>query len=412
MAKLNEVVDQFLRKGVGFEQLREAYWQDAKERSEPRGHLLKRMPGIPGVYDILQCVHCGRSARIQPEAVSFGVYPPYPNLTLPGPKCSGALEDDVPVDLIPAYAELFRVYQETDNLRSLVPNYRGGYWPRVDIGNWGVPMIRLWDGWSIELDQTVAAIEKTLPEGCGCGSNPCHLRVQVWADGRFRLIQSHGLDYEDQTTTPPELEGWEQFKELALLMYKLPQPADKFRKWFGRTMQSWDNAMEELRITGRPVYEVWEESGREIAWINAASRQLGRIVCRSITLEVYNDLNRQHPDAPGIRSCLSPKRCSCGCEDDLLEEEFEPYWELDVTNIPAPTVGTRIHFHEAGWKHSSESFNAWIYRATFDGKVWHWETAESSGRKPIELIFNLMDSDYIPCDRPASASGASDWYIS
>ena len=67
---------------------------------------------------------------------------------------------------------------------------------------------------------------------CGCHKGPCHPRVLLSPKGEARFEMPHGLYYDDQTVAPPEREGWQQFRQLAMIMYELPAPKDG-RKWFG-----------------------------------------------------------------------------------------------------------------------------------------------------------------------------------
>jgi len=228
-------------------------------------HKIERIPGVPGVYDIIRCLRCGYAARVSPKGVIFGVYPPLGNINFP--KCTGALDEDVPEDFFPAYRKLFWLYKQHNALRDFItPPPPGGFWPRIAIGNWGLPKIYLWEGWFIDADialfsaveslyQTMGsgkttaisehkkavsptylvAVYKTLPEGCGCGTKPCEPRVLLSSRGEATFIQPHGSPYPDQTTTPKSLEGWEQFEKLAMLMYELPAPAEPQKIWFGRS---------------------------------------------------------------------------------------------------------------------------------------------------------------------------------
>jgi len=224
-------------------------------------HKIERIPGVPGVYDIIRCSKCGYSARVSPEEITFGVYPPLGNIDFP--KCTGALDEDVAGDFFPAYRKLFELYKKHNALRDFItPSPPGGCWPQIGIGNWGLPKIELWEGWSIDVDITLfAAVEalfrpiiserkevanpttylvalyKRLPEERG---KP---RVLLSPGGEAVFIQPYGSPYPDQsTTTPKPLEGWEQFKELAMLMYELPAPAEPQKVWFDR---SWEGEEEE-----------------------------------------------------------------------------------------------------------------------------------------------------------------------
>jgi len=221
-------------------------------------HKIKRIPGVPGVYDIIRCSKCGYSARVSPRGVTFGVYLPLGNIDFP--KCTGALDEDVPEDFFPAYQKLLELYKKHNALRDFItPSPPGGFWPRIAIGNWGLPKIELWEGWFIDADITLfsavvalfqtiisehkkavsptylVAVYKTLPEGCGCGTKPCEPRVLLSPSGEPTFIRPHGSPYPDQSITPKPLEGWEQFRELAMLMYKLPVPAEPQKVWFGRS---------------------------------------------------------------------------------------------------------------------------------------------------------------------------------
>jgi hypothetical protein len=402
MASLNRVVGEFLQKKAGFDELRQAYYEDGS------GHLLQRKPGVPGVYDIMTCVQCGVSGRVSPAGVTFGIYLPEGNLRLSG-KCNRSLDKDVPDDVMPAYVELFRLYRENDALRGFIPpDARGGSWPKIAIGPWGTPAIKLWDNWSISLDQCRVAIWRRLPDGCGCGFKPCSPRVVLSEDGTARFIRAHGTPYADQSTTPDALDGWEQFKALAMLMYRLPQPVDLRKKWFGRGWGQAVGASQNLVLaTGRPVWELWELSGREVAWLEAA-RGKGDRACRSVSREEYERLKTEHPNAPGIIE-VDP---SYEDEDtgEWVKVPHEYYEEL--TTIPAPEIGTQIHFQTGHTSWSSSPFKASVYRATFNGSTWNWEVSQETYAHHLkERVLRLLDADYQPCERPSFDPPCKDWYV-
>lgn len=402
MASLQKTVGEFLQKKAGFDALRQAYYE------EGTGHLLQRRPGVPGVYDIMTCVQCGVSGRVSPAGVTFGIYLPEGNLRLPG-KCNRALDKDVPDDVIPAYVELFRLYRENDALRGFIPDVRSGCWPKIAIGPWGTPAIELWDNWSISLDQVLVAIWRKLPEGCGCGYKPCSPRVLLSPRGEATFVQAHGLHFPDQSVAPEVLRGWEQFKDLAMLMYRLPAPTNPLMKWFGR---SWSEALQasELLVlsTGRPVWKLWELAGREIAWLEAA-RDKGASARRQISPEEYERLKAEHPDAPGIIE-VDPSYEDEGT-GEWVEVPHEYYEEF--TTIPAPKIGTRIHFQTGSTSWSSSPFKARVYRATFHGSRWSWEVSREIYAQHLkERVLRLLDSDYQPCKRPSFvASCNKDWYV-
>lgn len=200
-------------------------------------HELVIINGVPGVYDILQCKNCGIAIRIAPTDVFWGAYPPdgvaiYQLEKVP---CSRALEQVNP-EFFPAYEKLFQIYKESNGLQNFLTDKVSC--PKVDIGSNGVPKIVLEDGWSIEMDQsifdemTLVGIFHTIPD-CGCGKGPCSPRVIISPTGKTKFIKPHGLGYDDQTTTPEELRGWERFKDLAMIMYHLPPPRPGLM-WFGR----------------------------------------------------------------------------------------------------------------------------------------------------------------------------------
>ena len=194
-------------------------------------HEVVRTSGLPGVYDILQCKQCGLACRVSPVEVTFGRYQPDGGVLWKFDKveCTAALNHP-DAELYPAYDYLFKMFKKSNEFRDVFP----GHWPQIDVGIWGTPMIRLWDGWSIELDQCVVAIWHQIPD-CGCGHGPCSPRVSIHPMGYYQYVRAHGLLYHDQHTEPPELAGWRQFRDLAMMMYDLPQPDDtRRRKWFGR----------------------------------------------------------------------------------------------------------------------------------------------------------------------------------
>jgi hypothetical protein len=115
-------------------------------------HEVVRTSGLPGVYDILQCKQCGLACRVSPVEVTFGRYQPDGGVLWKFDKveCTAALNHP-DAELYPAYDYLFKMFKKSNEFRDVFP----GHWPQIDVGIWGTPMIRLWDGWSIELDQCV-----------------------------------------------------------------------------------------------------------------------------------------------------------------------------------------------------------------------------------------------------------------
>lgn len=367
-------------------------------------HLLKRSPGIPGVYDTMQCVQCGFSARVSPSGVHFGAYLPLGNLRLPE-KCNHALDEDVPEYMLHAYQELFKLYQQHDALRAYVPDIQGGAWVIITVGVWGTPKLVLWNGWYIEIDQTAVAIWHDLPEGCGCGSKPCSPRVVLSPQGEAVFVSPHGLLYSDQTNAPIELTGWEQFKGLAMLMYTLPQPFDPKVKWFGRTWKSISKACEQYASqNGSPLWKLWEESGKEMAWIYANFRE-AVTTSHQIDETEYNTLKGNHPDAPGINAVYEED------DDGNVIPDVPPRYYEKVTTLRSPITGTKIHFQTGHTAASSSSFKAQIYRATWMGCAWKWEISKETYAENLrDRVYGLLDDDYQPTTSP-QVGDCHDWLV-
>jgi len=382
---LYSTVGRYLRKEATIRELYEAYYQDGQD------HVMQRKPGVPGVYDILTCIYCGASARVEPEDVISGTYLPSGNVHIPG-KCPRSLKRDVPDAMIPAYQRLFEYYKKYDHLRKLIPNCPAGYWPKIVIGFQGVPEIELWDGWNIRLEWGYVAV-------CREEELPCP-RVWVTPEGERIVLGPYGREL-DQSVVPKCLKGWEQFKELAMLMYKLPEPDDLSLPWYGRTAKKKEELHrkieEEIRREGRPLWEIWRKAGEEEMWLAAVS---GRWVTREISQDKYEELLKKYSKIPSV--CFEVET------DDDAEVRF---YEV-VAKLPDPKPGTQVYFQTGGVSWSSSSFRARVYRATFNGSTWDWEVSKEVYAHDLrERVCRLLDTDYEKCERPCFDPWEKDYLV-
>lgn len=141
-----------------------------------------------------------------------------------------------------------------------------------------------------------------------------------------------------------------------------------------------------LSANGRPLWQVWEMSGKEMAWIYTHGDN--HKTYREISKEEYTSLVVQHPGAPGILVHYD--------EDEEKEGEGEaPLYHEVISTIPLPKVGTRIHFQTGHTSWSPTPYKAQVYRATWDGVRWTWEVSkECYARQLQERVYSLCDIDY------------------
>lgn len=166
---------------------------------------------------------------------------------------------------------------------------------------------------------------------------------------------------------------------------------------------------------GRPLWEIWEEVGREAAWISASEKRILRRVSRSISRERFEALRAAHPGAPGIIE-VDP---SYEDDEEGWVEMKHRFYEIFIASgsIEVPPAGTCIYCQTGHIADSSIRYMARVYRATFDGAKWNWAISQElyehnlrervlgSGRK-----FGKV-AEYVPCERPNFDLNCKDWII-
>ncbi len=154
-----------------------------------------------------------------------------------------------------------------------------------------------------------------------------------------------------------------------------------------------------------PLWRVWEASGKEMAWINANRRQ-DRKTYRILTKEEYTALIAKHPGAPGISVQHQEDE-----DGNRIEDETPSYYEV-LSSIETPTIGARIYCQTGCVAISSSSFQARVYRGTWNGTKWFWEVSkECYARHLRERVDSLLDEDYQPTDSAPYSSPTKDWLV-